>query len=91
MAAPWVGQFCHRVSMLAVAVEGVMNAKEHPTHIILHDFGVSLGDLASSLKELQKELEVSCSLTFCTVLMRADIAQLLIMLLDPGSRSWKLH
>jgi hypothetical protein len=42
-------------------VEGVMNAKEHPTHIILHDFGVSLGDLASSLKELQKELEVSCS------------------------------
>jgi hypothetical protein len=38
-----------------------MNAKEHPTHILLHDFGVSLGDLASSLKELQKELEVSCS------------------------------
>lgn len=59
MAAQWVGQFCHRVSMLAVAAQGVMNVKEHPTHIILDDFATSLGDLASSLKELQKELEVS--------------------------------
>ena len=45
--------------MLAVAAEGVMTVKEHPTHIILNDFATSLGDLASSLKELQKELEVS--------------------------------
>ncbi|KAG0608925.1 hypothetical protein M758_8G143700 [Ceratodon purpureus] len=58
MAVQWVGQLCHRVSMLAVAAEGVMTVKEHPTHIILNDFATSLGDLASSLKELQKELEV---------------------------------
>ena len=59
MAAQWVGQVCHRVSMLAVAAEGVMVVKEHPTHIILDDFAASLGNLVSSLKELQKELEVS--------------------------------
>lgn len=66
MAAKWVGQFHHRVSMLAVAAQGVMNVKEHPTHIILDDFATSLEDLASSLKELQKELEVS-SRTLTTV------------------------
>lgn len=59
MAAQWVGQFRHRVSMLAVAAQGVMNVNEHPTHIILDDFAASLGDLASSLKGLQEELEVS--------------------------------
>lgn len=58
MAAQWVGRFQHRVSMLAVAAQGVMNVKEHPTHIILDDFATSLGDLANSLKELQGELEV---------------------------------
>jgi len=59
MAAQWVGQFRHRVSMLAVAAQGVMNVKEHPTHIILGDLATSLGDLANSLKELQEELQVS--------------------------------
>ncbi|KAG0556274.1 hypothetical protein KC19_11G040400 [Ceratodon purpureus] len=58
MAAQWVGQFSHRISMLAVAAQGVMNVKEHPTHIILADFANFLDGFASSLKELQKELEV---------------------------------
>ena len=44
--------------MLAVAAQGVMNMKEHPTHIILADFANFLDGFASSLKELQKELEV---------------------------------
>jgi hypothetical protein len=47
--------------MLAVAAQGVVNEKEHPTHVILADFADSLGEIASSLKELQKELEVSAN------------------------------
>lgn len=55
----WFGHFRHRVSMLSVAAQGVMKVKEHPTHIILYDFATVLGDLETSLKNLQEELEVS--------------------------------
>lgn len=58
MATQWLGQFSHRISMLAAAAQGVVTVREHPTHIILADFASSLGEFASSLKELQRELEV---------------------------------
>lgn len=67
MAVQSVGQLSHRIAMLAVAAQGVMNTKDLPTHVVLVDFANTMGDLAISLKELQKDLEVT-SLFHCIVL-----------------------
>lgn len=59
MAALWARSFSHRLSMLAVAAQGVTEVKEHPTHTILADFAARLDTLAVTLQEMQGELEVS--------------------------------
>lgn len=69
MAALWAQSFSHRLSMLAVAAQGVTDVKEHPLHTILTDFAARLDTLAITLQEMQGELEVSYS-TFGLVLLK---------------------